>query len=49
KGTKRKQWKTYCTKPVKYFEIPGDHFSIFQQPGVQELAEAFNRILVSTE
>ncbi|MCP4148320.1 MAG: non-ribosomal peptide synthetase, partial [bacterium] len=49
KGTKRKQWKTYCTKPVKNFEIPGDHFSIFQQPGVRELAKVFNRILVSTE
>ncbi|MCP4220303.1 MAG: amino acid adenylation domain-containing protein, partial [bacterium] len=44
-GTGKERWTNYCVKPVEYITIPGDHFSIFQQPGVRELAEVLNRVL----
>jgi thioesterase domain-containing protein/acyl carrier protein len=39
-----RKWGIYCTKPVKIYDIPGDHFSIFKMPGVKEFAHLFDKI-----
>jgi len=36
-------WKTYSTRAVEFYEIPGTHFSIFAQPHVAGLAEALEK------
>lgn len=40
-------WNDYCVKPIKFYEIPGGHFSIFKEPNVTRAAaiieNAFNR------
>ncbi|PHJ65684.1 non-ribosomal peptide synthetase [Nostoc linckia z18] len=32
-------WRKYSIQPIKVIEIPGDHFSIFVEPHIQELAK----------
>ncbi len=32
-------WHKYSSQPIKVIEIPGDHFSIFVEPHIQELAK----------
>ncbi|MCP4215543.1 MAG: amino acid adenylation domain-containing protein, partial [bacterium] len=44
-GTKKERWTNFCAKPVEYVTVPGDHFSIFQQPRVRKLADALERVL----
>jgi fengycin family lipopeptide synthetase D len=38
-------WNFYCSKPIKWIDIPGDHFSIFKKPGVERTAKIFNDAL----
>jgi len=38
-------WEPYCLEPVRLFNLEGDSFSIFQSPGVDALADVFNRLL----
>jgi amino acid adenylation domain-containing protein len=47
KGVIKDNWNDYATSPVKYYEIPGGHFSIFSKPQVFEFAEIFERVLNS--
>jgi len=42
RNIKKDRWNKYCKKSLKAYEIPGDHFSIFEHPGVVEFAKAFN-------
>jgi thioesterase domain-containing protein/acyl carrier protein len=41
----RKKWKTYCREPLKFYEVNGDHFSIFQLPATVEFAKTFDRVV----
>ncbi|UCH98247.1 MAG: amino acid adenylation domain-containing protein, partial [Candidatus Aminicenantes bacterium] len=43
----KKRWDDYCFKPIKSYEIPGDHYSIFKEPEVAELAEQFTGVLLN--
>ncbi|HLP58746.1 MAG TPA: hypothetical protein VK186_07955, partial [Candidatus Deferrimicrobium sp.] len=45
KGFKKEHWQKYCDKKINYYEIPGDHFSIFRGPQVIDLAEIFSGII----
>ena len=45
KKTAKDQWKNWCRQPILFYEIPGDHFSIMQQPAVELLAGLFEKIL----
>jgi len=38
-------WNDYCYIPVTYHTVSGDHYSIFQQPHVVELARVFHELL----
>jgi fengycin family lipopeptide synthetase D/gramicidin S synthase 2/tyrocidine synthetase-3 len=38
-------WDDYCLKPIKSFEIPGDHISILKKPQVDQTIEIFDKIL----
>jgi hypothetical protein len=40
-----KDWSPYCEKPIKSYEVIGDHFSIFKVPGVAEFSQTFDRLL----
>ncbi|MDZ8110306.1 MAG: amino acid adenylation domain-containing protein [Nostoc sp. DedQUE12a] len=33
-------WGKYSSQPIKVIEVPGDHFSIFIEPHIQELAKS---------
>jgi amino acid adenylation domain-containing protein len=39
------QWNSYCRLPVTYFEISGDHYSIFKTPQVIPLAHIFDGVV----
>ena len=41
RGIIKKHWKNYCKKSIKYYEIKGDHYSIFKIPQVLEFAKTF--------
>ena len=41
-------WQEYCSKPIELIEVPGDHYSIFREPEMQQLARCFNELLKST-
>jgi thioesterase domain-containing protein len=41
------QWTSYCRLPVTYFEISGDHYSIFKTPQVIPLAHIFDGVVKS--
>jgi amino acid adenylation domain-containing protein len=38
-------WNDHCRKPVKSYEIPGDHYSIFRKPEVLHFVEWFGKAL----
>ncbi|MDQ1352313.1 MAG: hypothetical protein QG657_2619 [Acidobacteriota bacterium] len=40
----KNQWPDYFEKPVKFYAVEGDHFSIFKSPDVITFAEQFNRV-----
>ncbi|MCX6580880.1 MAG: amino acid adenylation domain-containing protein [Candidatus Aminicenantes bacterium] len=40
----KNQWPDYFAKPVKFYELEGNHFSIFKIPDVIAFAEQFNRV-----
>ena len=42
----RELWNKYCSHDIKEIEIDGDHFSIFQEPYVLELAKKINRLII---
>jgi thioesterase domain-containing protein/acyl carrier protein len=45
---KGKYWKRYTLTPVKFYEIAGDHFSIFRMPQVTGFSKIFGRVLNDT-
>jgi amino acid adenylation domain-containing protein len=38
-------WNDYCLKPIKSYEVPGDHFSIFKAPNVVRSAKIVEKVL----
>ena len=40
----KENWNHYCEQGVDYRSAAGDHFSIFREPQVDQLAECFNHI-----
>jgi len=38
-------WNEYCTHPVTFHEMRGDHYSIFKHPLVKEFAQLFSEFL----
>jgi thioesterase domain-containing protein/acyl carrier protein len=38
-------WSDYCSQPIRFYEISGDHFSIFRMPEVEAFAKLFAKIL----
>lgn len=45
---KKENWNQYSIGGINYYEIEGDHFSIFKKPGVTMLANLFSEILQLT-
>ncbi|HLP60306.1 MAG TPA: D-alanine--poly(phosphoribitol) ligase subunit DltA [Candidatus Deferrimicrobium sp.] len=45
---KKEDWNKYATGGINYYEIAGDHFSIFKKPGVIRLSNLFSEILQLT-
>jgi tyrocidine synthetase-3 len=43
--TNRDNWNIYSYQPFKFYEIEGDHFSIFKPPHVSAFARIFNEAL----
>jgi amino acid adenylation domain-containing protein/FkbM family methyltransferase len=39
----KEQWIEFSARPIRFYEVRGDHFSIFSDPGVRELADIVNR------
>jgi len=39
------KWQKYARQQVKFYEINGNHYSIFQLPEVMDFAKKFNAIL----
>jgi thioesterase domain-containing protein len=44
-GKIKEHWNKYCTQPVEFYEVRGDHFSIFKRPNVVEFAQIFAEAL----
>jgi amino acid adenylation domain-containing protein len=42
-------WGKYSQKPINMIEIPGNHFSIFNEPYVQELASQLKQSLIHAQ
>jgi thioesterase domain-containing protein/acyl carrier protein len=42
---KHENWSEYACKPLKFYEVTGDHYSIFKSPGVIDFAEKFGKTL----
>ncbi|MCV3216667.1 amino acid adenylation domain-containing protein [Plectonema radiosum NIES-515] len=42
-------WGKYSPKPINMIEIPGNHFSIFNEPYVQELASQLKQSLIHAQ
>jgi amino acid adenylation domain-containing protein len=38
------KWSIYCHKPIKVYDIAGDHFSLLKMPGVMEFVKLFGKI-----
>jgi amino acid adenylation domain-containing protein len=38
-------WQPHCRKPLRLFEVRGDHFSVFTQPYVEEFSRLFGKLL----
>jgi thioesterase domain-containing protein/acyl carrier protein len=45
KALKEELWSGYFKKPVKFYKVRGDHYSIFREPHVRALAGIFDRLL----
>jgi thioesterase domain-containing protein/acyl carrier protein len=43
----REQWNNYCQEPLKFFEVMGDHFSIFELPETIQFAKLFDRVFIT--
>jgi hypothetical protein len=43
--TNRDNWNIYTQQPFKFYEIEGDHFSVFKPPHVSAFAGIFNKTL----
>ena len=41
----REEWNNYSNEPLKFYEVTGDHFSIFKLPETIEFAKIFDRVL----
>ncbi len=39
------KWNHYCVRSMKFYEVEGDHFSIFSIPEVENFARLFNNIM----
>ncbi len=39
------RWDDYAEKPVHHYDVEGDHFTIFQQPGVVPFARLFSEVI----
>ncbi len=46
-GNNIRQWNQFTTRPPRFYEITGDHYSIFAKPDVVEAAKRFNHIIGS--
>lgn len=44
KGVKKKGWEQFCQNPIVYHTVKGDHFDLFEMPGVRDLAESFDEV-----
>jgi thioesterase domain-containing protein/acyl carrier protein len=44
-GESPDDWIKFCGKELKYYDVKGDHFSIFKKPRVTEFAKIFNKAL----
>jgi thioesterase domain-containing protein/acyl carrier protein len=40
-----KNWNNYTEQPVKFYQVSGDHFSMFEEGHILSLAREFNRII----
>jgi tyrocidine synthetase-3 len=45
KGEIYSKWDIYSNKPIKYYEVTGDHYSIMKMPGVLRLAKLFGKVM----
>ena len=43
--TGKEQWNNYCRRPMTFYEIPGDHYSMLKMPNVTSLTALFAKIL----
>lgn len=43
----RDKWNCYCNRAIEIHDIPGNHYSIFNEPGVGKLAEIIEDIFKS--
>jgi len=43
--TTQNQWQEFCVKPILYYTISGNHFSIFQMPNVIYFSKVFAKLL----
>jgi amino acid adenylation domain-containing protein len=41
----KEQWSQYCSKPVKAYEIRGNHYSILKMPQVIPFVEIFSKVI----
>lgn len=39
------KWREYCRQPLKFYQITGNHYSIFRLPQVSDFAGTFGSIL----
>jgi amino acid adenylation domain-containing protein len=40
-----KRWQVYTLFPIVFYEVRGDHFSIFREPYIEEFAGLFRKVL----
>ena len=45
KGKIKEHWNKYCTQPAEFYEVTGNHFSIFKKPNVVEFTQIFSEAL----
>ncbi|HLP58252.1 MAG TPA: condensation domain-containing protein, partial [Candidatus Deferrimicrobium sp.] len=45
KNVKKEAWNELTTSTVTYYTVPGDHYSIFRLPYVNELVRIFNKLI----
>ncbi|MCU0289616.1 MAG: non-ribosomal peptide synthetase, partial [Acidobacteria bacterium] len=44
-GKIKQRWNEYCESAIEYYNIPGDHFSIFKMPYIEKFARLFQEVL----